>query len=234
MTNIIPDNDINLWDFHQTTLKDNFKVGHPRQDYLKGLIIRQFNSGKLLEIGFGDTYLLNSLSNKYKTYGADISTKNIELHKKELPKITFSLINTSGKLPYKDNFFDIFVASEVLEHMSDKELTKTIKEIHRILKTGGKAYLTFPYNENLQLNQFYCPHCNKVSHPYGHKQCWNDKKVEDVFAIFNKLNYSTFFTRYIGNTKLENFAGFTMYHIRNLINRFNRLPNSTYLVICTK
>jgi SAM-dependent methyltransferase len=46
------------------------------------------------------------------------------------------------ELPYQDGEFDFFICSHVLEHVSDDR--KGIRELHRILKPGGKGILMVP------------------------------------------------------------------------------------------
>lgn len=45
--------------------------------------------------------------------------------------------------PFKDNTFDEIDCIEVLEHLNDT--VTVIREIHRILKPGGKVKITVPY-----------------------------------------------------------------------------------------
>jgi SAM-dependent methyltransferase len=46
------------------------------------------------------------------------------------------------ELPYEDGEFDFFICSHVLEHVSDDR--KAIRELHRILRPGGKGILMVP------------------------------------------------------------------------------------------
>ena len=45
-------------------------------------------------------------------------------------------------LPFDNDSFDLIVCSEVLEHLH--EYNDAIKEIHRVLKPGGKFYASVP------------------------------------------------------------------------------------------
>jgi SAM-dependent methyltransferase len=51
-------------------------------------------------------------------------------------------------LPYPDCEFDMIVCNHVLEHIPDD--AKAISEMHRILKPGGRAYVTVPIDSNLK------------------------------------------------------------------------------------
>ena len=45
-------------------------------------------------------------------------------------------------MPFPDDSIDLIVCSEVLEHLH--QYNNAIKEIHRILKPGGKFYASVP------------------------------------------------------------------------------------------
>jgi SAM-dependent methyltransferase len=50
-------------------------------------------------------------------------------------------------LPFNDNSFDVVIANHILEHIPDDQ--KAMKEIYRVLKTGGVAILQVPYSETI-------------------------------------------------------------------------------------
>lgn len=54
------------------------------------------------------------------------------------------------ELPFKSNVFDNVISFGVLHHTPNTE--KGIKEIYRVLKPGGKAFLSF-YYKNFLLRQ---------------------------------------------------------------------------------
>lgn len=51
------------------------------------------------------------------------------------------------RLPFNDNTFDVAIANHILEHIPDDRAA--MKEIYRVLKTGGVAILQVPYSETL-------------------------------------------------------------------------------------
>lgn len=225
-----------LWTYHQTSNVGNLVVGHPRQDMLCAVISRLAKGAewRVLEIGFGDGYLLEKLSKKYKCFGADISQKNVNQMEMSLPNVSFEVIDVDGRYPYEDESFDVFVASEVLEHMSNSELKKSIEEIYRILRKGGYAVITFPAKENLKDNECFCPNCEFVFHKWGHKQYWNEEKIRDVFSDFRIEKINEFFTKYVGGNMIGRVAGLMMFILRSVANKFVSLDGKNYLVILRK
>jgi len=86
--------------------------------------------GKLLDIGCGRKPYKKFLS--YNEYiGLD---NNSELN----PDVVGSIYN----LPFSDNSFDSILCTAVLEHIPEPE--NGIKEIYRVLKSNGVAYISVP------------------------------------------------------------------------------------------
>jgi SAM-dependent methyltransferase len=106
--------------------------------YIKTLKVR-----KILDFGCGNCELLSYIDNGiYDLYGYEVD-KNIK-QKNNLEKtIKLKHGNPNGKLPYKNNMFDVVILSHVLEHVSDER--KCIKEIFRVLRPGGYFFLASPY-----------------------------------------------------------------------------------------
>lgn len=95
--------------------------------------------GKIIELGSGEGYgiqILAPLAQKYLAidkFATDISGHaNVEFRKLVLPSL-------SG---IADNSFDFAVTFQVIEHIKDD--SAFVKEIHRVLKPGGKLLLTTP------------------------------------------------------------------------------------------
>ena len=230
--------DKKLWDHHQNENRNHLIQWYQRQDKLFKYLRRFLDLWKnILEIGFWDWYLLNTLSNAwYNVIGQDLSENNIEITKKQWnnKKIKFLLWDDSWKLCVEDSSMDWFIASEVLEHMSDEELNICIKEIYRVLKKWWHAFITFPAKENLKNNECICPKCWEVFHKWWHKQYWDDNKIKLIFSEFKIVLTKEFFNRYTWNNFIEKVAWFSMYFIRKLINTMVDLDWKNYLVILKK
>lgn len=51
------------------------------------------------------------------------------------------------EIPYPDHHFDYIICHHVLEHVPDD--AKALRECHRVLKPGGKAFFSVPMNDTL-------------------------------------------------------------------------------------
>lgn len=236
MAHIDSKQDERLWDHHQTSNAVHLQGGHPRQDMVFREVKKRVKAGlRVLEIGFGDGYLLSRLATAYKCSGADVSGKNVARAKVSIKgDIDFQVIGTDGKLPYDDGYFNVFIASEVLEHMTDQELSVVVCEMNRILTDNGIAFITVPARESLRDNECFCPNCGHVFHKWGHKQRWDEEKARFTFSSFQVLSIKEFFTPYKSVTLLANLAGSCMWVVRTILNKFVDIPNKNYLIILKK
>lgn len=101
--------------------------------------------GRMGDIGCGGGQFLEKIKHVYPNLdlsGCDISKKAIQLASILSKDINFKLIDDNGVLPFGDNFFDLCTSLNVLEHV--KNIEENLKEIHRVLKKGGKFHLCVP------------------------------------------------------------------------------------------
>lgn len=161
-----------FWDFHETEFRSNFKQAKYRLDFLYRLLKRNIKGGKILDVGFGDGYLLKKIndSGRYTCYGIDISEKNIrlsrQLFKEEQRNIEIRL-GIIEEIPFDTQCFDTVIASEVLEHIPEKNIKLALKEVHRVLKSDGIFLLTVPAYENLKDSLCHCPKCKHTLSQMG-------------------------------------------------------------------
>lgn len=101
---------------------------------------------KLLDVGCGDGFFLEKIKNLgFDVYGTDISKKRLKRAAKKM--VGVKLFNYKAEdMPFKNNFFDIIICTDVLEHVEDP--SKVINEMKRLAKNGGFVIVSFP-NESL-------------------------------------------------------------------------------------
>jgi len=108
-------------------------------EIIKDLNLNKFRNPKILEIGCGTGKNLEVLDKFGKTLGLDISEEAIKFcRKRGLKNVS---LGQAEKIPFPKDNFDLVVLLDVLEHTNDQ---KTIKEIHRILKSKGFLIVTAP------------------------------------------------------------------------------------------
>lgn len=74
--------------------------------------------------------------------GADIKTGYLNCDRIMLPGVD-RIADLDGRLPFDDGSVDEVLAIDVLEHVQD--LIKSMEELYRILKKGGRLLLQVPY-----------------------------------------------------------------------------------------
>ena len=125
---------------HKEFYKNAFKAINPKKD------------DECLEIGFGSGVFINKyLSHVSKIAGIDYSDDMVRL----ASAINRTLVE-SGKaefrqgyassLPWDDNEFTVVVAIEVFFFLN--EIEKTLNEIFRVLKPGGRLIIEMAYNKD--------------------------------------------------------------------------------------
>lgn len=111
--------------------------------------IKKHKPAKILDAGCGRGFyikLFSYLTFPKKIVGIDISetytqkAKTITQNDKRVEVAVASIY----KLPFKDNYFDCVVCSEVLEHLDDD--LKALQELRRVLKPNGILLITVPHN----------------------------------------------------------------------------------------
>lgn len=117
-----------------------------RQTLLLGLINRlNVSEPKILEIECGTGNNILELSKIGKTFGTDMSGKSLEFCKKIGIR---NLVNSSAEnLSFKDETFNIVICLDTLERVYEQQ--KTLSEIKRVLKKGGRAIITVPAFKSL-------------------------------------------------------------------------------------
>lgn len=103
-------------------------------------------SGQILDLGCGSGRNFSAMGADAKISAVDFSGRMISLAEKKAKKLKLNgefFKSKSDKLPFEDNFFDSAICVAVLHCIPDKqERKKTIKEIYRTLKSGGKALIS--------------------------------------------------------------------------------------------
>jgi 2-polyprenyl-3-methyl-5-hydroxy-6-metoxy-1,4-benzoquinol methylase len=107
--------------------------------------------GEVLEVGCGEgrgAEILIASSNSFTA--VDKIQSAIDALQRKYPQAQFQQMNIPPLMGLKDNFYDIVVSFQVIEHIQDDALY--LREIHRVLKPGGMALITTP-NRKMSLTR---------------------------------------------------------------------------------
>ena len=107
---------------------------------------------KVLDVGCGEGRHIFGILNEFEDvycYGLDQDIPSLDKCKEGLEFFKELDLNSTVfqqgsiyQLPFKENFFDLIICSEVLEHLDDYHAA--IDEIYRVLKPGGKFLSSVP------------------------------------------------------------------------------------------
>jgi ubiquinone/menaquinone biosynthesis C-methylase UbiE len=107
---------------------------------------------------------LKQLCQSISLFGLDCVQKRLDALPECYSKGIYGL---STNIPIEDQFFDVIVAGEFLEHLYPIDVDKTLCEFQRILKLGGRLLLTTP-NPNYLRNKINRTSVYGVSHLTQH------------------------------------------------------------------
>ncbi|MGY2047806.1 class I SAM-dependent methyltransferase [Methylobacterium sp. JK268] len=104
--------------------------------------LRDKQNIRILEVGSGDGSLVKAFVDAgYDAFGCDIVEGRFSRYMKDSSRVLPIQIRPY-KLPFGDNYFDVVLSANVLEHVNNKE--ETALEIRRVLKNGGLTINAFP------------------------------------------------------------------------------------------
>jgi len=185
----------------------------PEMVWLVENITRELNiseNDEVLDVGCGDAYVLQRVRDKVdvKGYGVDVSAKTVEVAKILTGHFRVDLQLCLGEvthLPFSDNFFDKIICSEIIEHVHNN--TKFLKEMRRVLRPAGLAYVTFPNKKVSFLFRWYCDTVDKIE---GHLRRYELARFE---YLVKKSGFKVVNVRYAGHFLIWLVHQFITYNI---------------------
>ena len=105
-------------------------------------------SKRLLDLGTGNGSLWNYVSKDVIGYAVDPSIVGVVKTHESYPELTVA-VSVGENLPFPDNFFDVVVSADTIEHTFSPK--GTLMEIHRVLKPNGSFCVSLPTPRSLQI-----------------------------------------------------------------------------------
>ena len=141
--------------------------------------------GRVLDVGCGNCWTNQLLKGTHSEhYGIDISDNALKRAEKK-GVIVKKVDLDSDPIPFEDNFFDLVLCSDIIEHTLYPEII--LKEARRVLKEGGSLIVVVPniaswFNRILLLFGFY---------PWG-VESTGTLELRDVFFHWNTGHMHTY------------------------------------------
>lgn len=174
-------------------ITDNYRKhtsNNPLQKLLIGNFYRELISSikklkieSVLDVGCGEGFTLQKFAEEgigKRLEGIDFQKSAIEIGKKIHPHLKLN-VGDIYYLPYKDNSFDLVMATEVLEHLEDPK--KALSEIQRVSKKY--LLLSVPNEPFFMLANFLRgKNLTRFGNDVEHVQHWTSKSFQQ-FSILN-------------------------------------------------
>lgn len=186
-------------------------------------------SGNVLELGCGAGRGMELVAQAATNYtGIDKNSELLASHRKQYPNFTFLEQNIPPFNGIEDNTFDFVITFQVIEHIEDDSLF--VKEIHRVLKPGGKAIITTP---NIELSLTRNPwHVREYTSKQLHKLLEKSFSKIDVQGVIGSNAVNEYYER--NKASVQKITRFDIFNLQyklprrvlqvpyDILNRMNR------------
>lgn len=174
-----------IWDHFQNEGVDAFSAAGARLHFL----VRHLSRGeRVLNIGVGSGELERIATRKgVEIWSLDPSERTIRKLQASLGVGERAKAGYSQEIPFPDAHFDAVIMSEVLEHLDEDVLERTLPEVHRVLRPGGRFIGTVPAREDLALNEVVCPSCEHKFHRWGHRSTFDADRLRRLLETSFKV-----------------------------------------------
>lgn len=185
---------------------------HARYEFLT----RHIKAGtKVLNIGVGRGDFESLLIAKGANVSClDPSERSINRMRERLGLGERAKVGFSQYMPFPDAIFDAVIMSEVLEHLDDEALRRTLMEVRRVLKSDGLFLGTVPAEENLLESRVVCPHCGKIFHRWGHVRSFSCSTLQCLLQT--QFSEVVIWRRYFLDLKNVNWKGLLLWGAKRL------------------
>lgn len=163
----------------------------PNAKKTKARLLEEFRGKKILDVGCGFR----------KTMGAVGIDRRVTSKFAKEQQLDIDHDLTKFPWPIPDNSYDLIVCQHVIEHLPDT--VKTLEEMNRIIKPGGKVFLETPHYTWFEAYRHF-EHCHMFSFQSFDYFLQGNKFYQTDFVYADKKIYFDDFTCAIGIGFLAN------------------------------
>ncbi|GEM_PF-2769338 len=160
---------------------DRFIYSKPPDAYEEDRISRIFGMmpsdvKSVLDVGIGGGYIYQKLRGKggLAAFGVDVS---YEMARRSSDG--HLCVADAAKLPFGDKEFDLVLAADLIEHLSESKLDDAILELARVAKKY--IVISSPYMDAIKWPVALCDRCNNEFNIYGHLRSVNIRFLKSLF-----------------------------------------------------
>ena len=144
--------------------------------------IRELRPASVIDVGCGDGALLGLLANSgIQITGVEKSTRAIAFARAFYPELDFRCLDAQEL----HETFDVVVASEVLEHVPDNQVSSFIQMLGGLVNPFGHVIITVP-TRNVPLNPKHYRHYDEELIMQTIHESGSSLKVIDVYYVFKR------------------------------------------------
>jgi len=174
------------WD---SIFKKNGKVFLKIHEDMKKVVslLKRDNAKKILDLGCGSgRHTLLLAKQGFDVYATDVSKAGLTITRKWLKEENLSAKlkehSCYEKFPFKNNYFDAVISTQVIHHNFHNKVKFCISEIERVLKPNGIVFITVSANKyKRRASKF------KMPEPQTHIPLDGDEKGLTHFIYTKKL-----------------------------------------------
>jgi len=148
-----------------------------KAELLRKLIPEGVNT--VLDVGCGNGAITNYLADYYDVTGLDRSAKALKF------VIGKKIQASADAIPLADHCFDLAFSSELLEHLEDEILLKTVNELKRVSR--NYILISVPNDENPGKLSIKCPICKQVFTSSNHLQTFTPTRFTKLFSDYELI-----------------------------------------------
>ena len=171
----------NTPDLAEGLFKERWKEDFHYIDYPRFLeMVKYYRGGSYLDVGCFNSPMPMILKEKFPdadVFALDHSEYVMKAMQKKVPKVKY-LVGDCYKLPFGDEEIDYVVAGELIEHLEEPE--KFIKEVMRVVKSGGGFFLSTPFEEGI----------TQKAVSYEHLWGYTEQDIDNFLSPYGKATIS--------------------------------------------
>jgi len=156
---------------------------------------REYRGKRALDVGFGSGNNLVFLASLgLEVYGVEVTKQVCALAHERLSRLGIAAdlrVGTNRHLPFPDGFFDVLISWNVIHYEdTERKMEAAIREYARVLKPGGRFFLSTTGPEDMILQNADTVDCHRYRIGRG-----DDFRKGQVFFYFDAPNYVQLFFR---------------------------------------